>query len=226
MSRRRLLPGLLAMLVIYPALVFGAAGTLAWPMAWAYIVLAIVGGIAARVVVQKRHPDTVAERSRGLDVPGMKEWDRRLVRVVVIGPVVVVLVAALDHRFGATTFAPWSVQVGALGLAAAGYLLAGYAMAQNRFFSAVARIQTDRGHTVVDTGPYRWIRHPGYAGSVLATALLPVILDSLWAVLPALITVAALVVRTRLEDRMLLDELPGYPTYALATRYRLIPGIW
>ena len=111
-------------------------------------------------------------------------------------------------------------------LIAGGYGLAVWAMVANRYFSSVARIQDDRAQQVVTTGPYRFVRHPSYAGALLASLVLPVMLSTLWALIPGLLLVAALVVRTGLEDRMLLDGLDGYRRYAQRMRFRLIPGLW
>jgi protein-S-isoprenylcysteine O-methyltransferase Ste14 len=99
-------------------------------------------------------------------------------------------------------------------------------MVENEYFSAVARIQKDRGQNVVSSGPYRVVRHPSYAGALLASLAQPFMLSTLWALIPAGATAAALVVRTYLEDRMLRRELAGYQGYAERTRYRLIPGVW
>lgn len=110
--------------------------------------------------------------------------------------------------------------------AVAGYALTAWAMVENRFFSGTVRIQTDRGHTVISSGPYRLVRHPGYAGSVLATVCVPVILGSWWTFVPAGVAIASLVARTGLEDRMLRSELEGYAAFAERTRWRLIPGVW
>ncbi|MCC7513034.1 MAG: isoprenylcysteine carboxylmethyltransferase family protein, partial [Anaerolineae bacterium] len=94
------------------------------------------------------------------------------------------------------------------------------------FFSGVVRIQKERGHVVVDSGPYRLVRHPGYLGSVIGDLGIPLLLGSYWALIPALLTVGAVFVRAALEDKTLQDELPGYIEYARRTRYRLIPGVW
>ncbi len=212
--------------VFYPVLVFGSARTLDWPVAWAYVAVAVVGTVAAHLGMAVRHPDTLGERARGLKSPGIRRWDRVLVRVVAWGPVIAILTAGFDHRFQASSFAAPVLQWAALPLLALGYALTGWAMAENRFFAAVARVQDDRGQAVVESGPYRWVRHPGYAGAALATALVPLILDSAWALVPAGITVVALVARTALEDAMLRAELPGYDDYAARTRHRLIPGLW
>jgi protein-S-isoprenylcysteine O-methyltransferase Ste14 len=99
-------------------------------------------------------------------------------------------------------------------------------MVANRFFAAVVRIQSDRDHKVVTGGPYRVVRHPGYAGGIWAWLATPLMLGTLWAYIPALLTIAAMVVRTALEDQTLHSELPGYAEYAQHTRYRLLPGVW
>ena len=100
------------------------------------------------------------------------------------------------------------------------------ALKENRFFSAVVRIQTDRGHTVCMTGPYRVIRHPGNAGMSLGTAGLPFLFMSAWSAIPVLLSVMIIVIRTHLEDTVLKQELEGYEEYQLMTRFRLIPGMW
>jgi protein-S-isoprenylcysteine O-methyltransferase Ste14 len=100
------------------------------------------------------------------------------------------------------------------------------AMYMNRFFSMTVRIQTERGHTVVDTGPYGTVRHPGYVGMLLFYAAVPFVLGSRWALVPAVFTVMLLIVRTALEDRTLRAELPGYTDYAARVHYRLLPGVW
>mgnify|MGYP002684581587 CR=1 FL=1 len=97
---------------------------------------------------------------------------------------------------------------------------------ENRFFSGVVRIQTDRGHQVVTTGPYRFIRHPGYVGVLWTYLAMPLFLDSIWAFVPAVLTLAASILRTAWEDKTLQEELPGYKEYAQKTKYRLFPGIW
>jgi protein-S-isoprenylcysteine O-methyltransferase Ste14 len=109
---------------------------------------------------------------------------------------------------------------------AGGYGLAVWAMVVNRWFSAVARIQHDRGQEVVTTGPYRIVRHPSYAGALLASLALPVMLNAIWSLVPAMAMVVALVIRTSFEDQMLRKELDGYQRYSEETLYRLIPGLW
>jgi protein-S-isoprenylcysteine O-methyltransferase Ste14 len=210
-----------------PALLFIAAGTLRWPMAWIYIALLLVSTLGSRLIVFKRNPDTLRERARFTSSEGTKPWDRLLVIIVgLFGPMLIMLVAGLDRRFGWSGGVTLEIQWLAALLVALGYGLAVWAMIVNPYFSAVVRIQDDRGQVVVKSGPYRIMRHPSYAGSILASLALPFMLETLWALPPGVIASVAVIIRTRMEDRMLRDELAGYEDYTKETRYRLFPGIW
>ena len=214
-------------LLFVPALLFIAAGTMKWPMAWAYTVLLLASTIGSRLIVWKRSPDTLRERAKFTSAEGTKPWDRVLVAIVgIFGPMAMMLVAGLDQRLGWSAVVPKIAQYLGILVIAAGCALAVWAMVINPFFSAVMRIQEDRGQVVVTSGPYRMMRHPSYAGALFAYLAFPVMLDALWALVPALVLVVALIIRTGLEDRMLRRELDGYQRYAEETRYRLVPGVW
>lgn len=210
----------LAGLVMAVAL-FWVAGRWNWLMGWVYaglMALTAVSGILAS------GPELLAERS-GVQ-KGAKQWDVPLAILVArVGPLVTLLVAGLDERLGWSGVADWP-QWAAVLLALLGTAITAWAMATNRFFSAVVRIQEDRDHRVITGGPYHYVRHPGYAGAILFTLVTPLILDSLWALVPAVLTVAVLVVRTAKEDRTLQEELGGYTEYTRTVRYRLLPGVW
>jgi protein-S-isoprenylcysteine O-methyltransferase Ste14 len=137
-----------------------------------------------------------------------------------------VIVAGLDHRFGWSDAFPVWVNLLGLILVAAGYAFAVWALIENRYFSGVVRIQTDRGHVVCDSGPYRIVRHPGYAGNILPLPGIVLALSSLWTLIPAAAALIIIVARTVLEDRTLQVELPGYREYAQRVRYKLIPWIY
>jgi protein-S-isoprenylcysteine O-methyltransferase Ste14 len=107
-----------------------------------------------------------------------------------------------------------------------GYALSSYALIENCFFSSTVRIQTERGPCVVSSGPYRWVRHPGYAGGLLAYLATPLLLDSPWVFVPTVIALVLTIVRTAWEDRTLRKELDGYRDYARRVRYRLLSGVW
>lgn len=136
------------------------------------------------------------------------------------------IAAGIENRLGGLYNFQLPVEMIGLLLIVLGFVLGSYALIENRFFSGVVRIQTDRGHHLVDTGPYRWIRHPGYAGAILSYIGIPLLLDSIWTYLPVVFVTIILLIRTSLEDQTLQKELPGYADYVTRTRYRLIPGVW
>jgi protein-S-isoprenylcysteine O-methyltransferase Ste14 len=136
------------------------------------------------------------------------------------------VVAGLDKRFAWSPRLPLLLHGTAFVIIGLGYSLSTWATVANRFFSAVARIQREREHVVVTTGPYQYVRHPGYAGAIVTSLATPLLLGSLWALVPAALAVCQLVIRTALEDRFLQDELEGYHHYAAQVRYRLLPGVW
>lgn len=217
---------MLLIVVLLPFLPLLITRQWGWWEAWVYALLAILGFIVSRLLAARRHPDLLAERARSLSAQGAKPWDRWLSPLVGVGGGLVPVVAGVDRLLEASP--PFGAPLKAAGLAllVGGYALGSYALIENRFFSGVVRIQAERGHHVVTGGPYRWVRHPGYVGGVLAYAGTPLLLESWWALLPALALTALLVVRTHLEDRTLHDELPGYREYAGRVRYRLLPGVW
>ena len=136
------------------------------------------------------------------------------------------VVAGLDIRWHGSEIIPQGWRVLGLAGLAASLGLALWALTQNRFFSPVVRVQTERGHHLISSGPYRFIRHPGYLGGAGSALCGAIVLGSWWAFLPAAGVVGVLVRRTILEDRFLHRELAGYPEYAGTVRYRLLPGIW
>ncbi len=207
------------------ALLFGGAGTWAWPAAWVYLALLLAGMMAGMVVFAKFQPGLVEERRRHWR--DGKRWDKPLLLIIgVVGPVAIQLVCGLDRRHGWSSPVPVGVQLSAAAAMAVGIAIAAAAMAVNPFFSATVRIQSDRGHTVVATGPYRYVRHPGYAGMLLVTLGGPVLLGTLWGLVPAGLLAAIFMLRTALEDRTLRAELAGYSDYASRVPSRLLPGIW
>jgi len=209
---------------ILAAVLFSCAGRVDWARGWLYLGIVLAVQIADAAVLIPRSADLLAERSKMQE--GAKRWDVPLAAAMAWTPMVVAVIAALDERFD------WSPEMGIqLSIFAAlvgtgGALFTLWAMAANRFFSGLVRIQSERGHTVASAGPYRFVRHPGYVGATLFSLLAPLMLASLWAFIPAAAGLAVTAVRTALEDRTLQAELPGYAEYARRVRYRLLPGIW
>jgi protein-S-isoprenylcysteine O-methyltransferase Ste14 len=213
--------------VVVPGMLFVAAGDTAWPMGWLYVALYVVASFGGRLVALRTTPELLKERAAALTSRDVPAWDRPLVLVVaMVGPMAGVIVAGLDHRFAWPPPLPPAATIAGAALVAAGYLLSVWAMLANPFFSSLVRIQTDRGHRVIAAGPYRMVRHPAYAGGLLAAVGAPLMLDAVWAFVPSIVMAAALVLRTALEDRLLRDRLPGYAEYATTVRARLAPGVW
>ena len=211
--------------VLTAVLLFLTAGTIRWGWGWVYLAL-----ICAVLLVYTRtllalHPDLIEERRQ--PPPDAKAWDKPLVAILAVaGPVAQIVVCGLDHRagFSPPMTAGWHL-AGAAAVAFGG-AFTNWAVAHNRFFSGLVRIQRDRGHVVVDSGPYRLMRHPGYAGSILHTLGTSFLLGSWWSLAVALPVIAVMGVRTALEDRTLRAELDGYEGYARRVRFRLLPGVW
>jgi protein-S-isoprenylcysteine O-methyltransferase Ste14 len=216
---------LVVMITVLAAALFLLAGTLAWPAAWGYIaVVSLVMGVYSFAVLP-RHPALIEERRH--PPADAKRWDRPFVAAVaVLGPVALIVLSGMDRRHHWSPPVPAWIQVAGLAAGAAGGMLTNYAVAVNRFFSAIVRIQRDRGHHVIDAGPYGVVRHPGYAGSIVYMLGTAVALGSRPAMLAVTILSLVLAVRTALEDRTLRAELEGYGAYAQRVRYRLVPGIW
>ena len=212
---------LVFLLAVFAASLFLTSGRLDWIAAWAYLGLYVAMILVTGMVIER---DLVAERSR--IGQGTKDWDRVLgsLSIFLVTPGALI-VAGLDERFGWSEL-PLAVQVVAAGFVILGSALTVWTMASNKFFSGTVRIQKDRGHKVVSAGPYGFVRHPGYLAWCISAPAIPLMLGSLWGLIPALLGVCALVVRTGLEDRTLHEELHGYQDYARRVRYRLLPGIW
>jgi protein-S-isoprenylcysteine O-methyltransferase Ste14 len=210
--------------LIFAASLFLAAGSLAWPMAWVYVGLLVADKVVATLVLVPRHPKLLADRALS---EGPRDLDRFLAGVMALyGPVATLVVAGLDFRFDWSPQIPPATQLGAVVIAALGSLLTIWAMASNQCFYGVVRINREAGHDVAMAGPYQIVRHPGYAGAILFQLATPVILGSLWALIPAALAASATIVRTALEDRTLQAELDGYKEYAQEKRSRLVPGVW
>ncbi|MCC6804796.1 MAG: isoprenylcysteine carboxylmethyltransferase family protein [Anaerolineae bacterium] len=224
----RLVVQLLVIIVLVPMLPLLITGRWDWLEAWLFALAYILGFVVSRVLVARVNPDLIAERARMMNHEDTEAWDRLLAPLVALGAGFIPLVAGLDARFGWSPLSVFSVpvKVAALIIILGGLVLGSYALLENRFFSGVVRIQTDRGQHVVSSGPYRWIRHPGYTGALLTYLAAPFLLDSLWAFVPALLLTVALVIRTWLEDQTLRHKLNGYHDYASRVRFRLLPGVW
>lgn len=214
-----------ALPLILSSFLFLPAGSLNWPMGWALLTAYVAGIFGTTLLVLKREPELAQER---LSSHGPAErWDPFLTSAAkVLSIVVMPPLAGFDHRFNwSPPLAGW-LQAAGLLLFGLSFVLIGWAMSVNKFFSAVVRIQEERGHVAVSGGPYRFVRHPGYAAMIIQFLAAPIALGSLWALAPGGLAAVVYMLRTILEDRTLIGKLPGYRQYARQVRYRLLPGIW
>lgn len=197
-----------------------------WWQAWAYAAVSILSFVISRLIVNRVHPDLIKERGRFMQAKDTKPWDKVLAPLLGLGSIMILVVAGLDKYYAWSPASSLTVNLIALTGTVLGYGFSAWALVENRFFSGTVRIQTERGHHVVSSGPYLIMRHPGYAGGLLGYMFIPLLLDSSWAFVPAVLLCIIMVIRTVLEDKTLQAELPGYQEYAQRTRYRLLPGIW
>ncbi|QDV18649.1 Isoprenylcysteine carboxyl methyltransferase (ICMT) family protein [Gimesia panareensis] len=223
-NRRRLVLDLIGLLVYLALFMFLPAGTWAWPKGWLFIFILLVVVSAGFIILQRVNPEVIVARTHFHK--GTKHWDKILLSFYFPAMLAIVPVAALDEsRFHWFPVPSWVCGIG-YALLLAGMGIVTWAEAVNRFFEVTVRIQSDRGHAVIDTGPYAIARHPGYVGGILTAAGMALSLGSVWALIPAGIASIVLIVRTQWEDQTLQEELNGYREYAMRVQYMLIPGLW
>lgn len=215
--------GLLVRVVLFlgvtAGLVFGSAGRLDLPFFWAFFGVVIAAWLIALTVIDR---GLMEERQR----PGPGGVDRQLRFLILPVFAGLLIVAGLDAGRFHWSHLPEPVQFLALVAVAGGYGLSIWAVSVNRFYSPVVRIQSERGHHLITSGPYARVRHPGYAGSLLVILGTGPLLGSWWALLPGCAAAACLLRRLLIEDRFLHAHLDGYVEYARRVRYRLVPGLW
>lgn len=222
----RLIVQLLIYLLVIPLLPLLISRRWDWWEAWVFAAITILGLVISRLLLARKHPDLIAERARTSEHEDAEAWDKVLSPLAAFGGGLILLVAGFDALYGWSSGFSTPAKLAALALILMGYWLGSYALIENRFFSGVVRLQTERGHKVVSSGPYAWIRHPGYAGALLVNLVTPIFLDTGWGFVPLGLLLVVFVLRTKLEDDTLQAKLDGYSEYAKQVRYRLIPGIW
>jgi len=210
------------MSVILIALVlFVSAGRIDWIFAWVCIATSVLFIIINAFIFP---PELMAERGRKKE--NVEKWDKLISRLGMFPLLALYVVSGLDIRFGwSSELALW-IHIAGLVIFILGSVLTSWAMISNIYFSTAVRIQYDRGHTVASGGPYHYIRHPGYLGMIIYHLSTPIILGSLWALIPASLTIALFIICTLFEDNTLKNKLEGYKEYAERVEYRLMPGVW
>lgn len=202
-------------------LLFGAAGDIRWIWAWVYFGFALLNLTVNFMIFPREIIEARSEVHK--DIP---RWERVVTYALLVLTIALFCGAGLDYRLHASPALPAAINLIGLALIIAGSGLSTWAIVSNRFFATQVRIQKERGHTVERNGPYQYIRHPGYAGFIVTWMALPLLLGTLWALVPSLGIAILFMVRTGYEDSFLRRDLPGYAEYAREVRFRLIPGMW
>jgi len=211
-------------MLLFFAVIFISAGRLIYWQGLVYVVIGLFMYILSFTALRV-DADLMEERSKPGE--GAKQWDKVILGLSFLATISMYIVAGLDSgRFHWSPDFHWSLFILGILLTILGQLLFLIAQKQNKFFSSTIRIQTDRGHTVCESGLYKVVRHPAYLGSFIQTIGFPLLFGSLWSIIPVSISIILLLTRTYLEDKTLKDELNGYSEYTLKTRYRLIPFLW
>lgn len=214
------------MIIFFMASIFVPAGTFKWIEAWIFLLLYFLSVAAVGIWLNKNDPELLKERMAAKKKKNVKGWDRAIIFAYTLLILALFILAGLDAvRF---RWSQVSLEIKVLGFI--GFIptviLVTWAIKENSYLSEMVRIQEERGQQVCTTGPYQYVRHPMYVGVIIFLFCLPLSLGSLYALIPASVTVILFIFRTALEDKTLKNELPGYKEYAEKVRYRLIPGIW
>ena len=212
-------------IVAMGALLFVPAGTLHWPAAWLFLATIGILGVAGGLWLAKTDPALLAERMRPMMQSGQPAADKKFMLVFGFAALIWFLAIGLDMREHGTRIPPALQASGLLML----LLLSGFimwVMRENSFAAPVIKLQTERGHRVISTGPYAFVRHPMYSGTVLFFVGAPLLLGSWWGVAMSPLFAVLFAIRIAIEERALIAGLPDYAGYAARVRYRLVPGLW
>jgi protein-S-isoprenylcysteine O-methyltransferase Ste14 len=225
-SVKQLAINIFAMAAIFTLALFLPAGTLAWSAAWIYLVLMFGFTILIGIWLFRFNPELLAERLTGIGKPDQKAWDKVFLALTAIAFFGWLVIMALDaRRFRWSKVPYWLQGWGALVLLASFYIFY-LVFRENSFLSPAVRIQTERGQTVISTGPYRYVRHPMYAAFIVYAMGTALLLGSFYGLIGALLLIAMVAWRAVQEERVLKEELPGYPEYLRKVRYRFVPYVW
>ncbi len=225
-STIRLLIAFIAGLGLFTAIIFWPAGRIDWVEGWLYLVIITAYLMISTFYLKRVNPTLIEHRLQVRFGEGTKRWDK--IWSVTFAPLffAIYVIAGFDAvRFEWSNMSPWLWPLGFV-LFIPSLALITWSMGVNPFFERTVRIQTERGHHVIDNGPYRFVRHPGYLGFFGWSLTTPLLLGSWWAFLPALLSIIGIMIRTALEDRTLREELTRYEEYTSRVHFRLIPGIW
>lgn len=224
-STARVLIRLIIGIAIMSAAFFGSAGTLDWLEAWLYMIFQFTFSGAMAVWLKKNNPDLLKDRMT-LFKSSARGWDKVLFWMMTVVFIPYLFLPGLDAIRYRWSSVPLFIKVFGFMAIAASLLMISWVMHENTYLSRVVEIQKERGHRVITTGPYQYIRHPMYAAVITQLICIPLGLGSLLTLIPASVLIALLAIRTHFEDKTLHSELEGYKAYSEKVKYRLIPGVW
>ncbi len=210
--------------VIFGVCMFAAAGSWDWPRGWAALGASFACELLVLGILTFRAPETL--KQRGTSHADVKAFDKVFMVIWLILSLIFAVVIGLDCVRYEWSSLPWSTFPVGIALLVVATGIGTWAMVENEHFEQFVRIQSERSHRVITTGPYRIVRHPGYVSFLLSTVAGPLMFGSVWSVVPAGLLVILFVWRTSREDATLQKELDGYAQYAEQTPYRLIPFVW
>jgi protein-S-isoprenylcysteine O-methyltransferase Ste14 len=213
-------------LILLAVLLFGTAGTLRWPQAWVYLVWAAVISFGGGFWLARRDPALLKERLGSLFQRDQKGWDKLWMVPMLVVWLGGFLLIGLDAGRFHWSHVPLSFQVLGFVLLCLGSYLVMLTFKANSYAAPVVKIQKERGHQVVASGPYAYVRHPMYSGALLVSVGVPLLLGSWWGLAAGALLLVVIGVRAVLEERTLKAELAGYADYATKVRYRLVPLVW
>ena len=224
MKRIQLFVKSFAGIFFFILILFISAGRIDYYQGWIFSAISLLG-LLMNIFFASDDTELLHERSK--PPKDAKQWGKLILKLSALTTIIAYVIAGLDSgRYQWSPHLQWSICLLGIVLMFIGQLLFLIAKKTNRFFSSVVRIQNDRGHNVCETGPYRFVRHPGYLGMIITWIGFPLLLGSVWSIIPIVTAIILLLVRTRLEDRTLIQELTGYSQYIQKTHYKLVPGIW
>jgi len=224
-SNRKILIRFALFPVFLGALLFGPANTLNWIAAWIYIIIYLGFGVILVTWMRKNNPGPLKERMAILK-SSAKGWDKIIIFLATMLFITLFFIIGFDTGRYHWSCAPIILRaIGFISIISS-FILTFLVMKENTYLSRIVEIQKERGHSVITTGPYKYVRHPMYVGVIIMFFFTPLALGSIYGLIPALLLIGLIVIRTYKEDKMLHRELQGYREYAEKTPYRLLPGIW
>ena len=222
---KKILAKLAIIFLLYIALLFGSAGTFRWPEARVYLIMQFSFSIVLVTWLKKNNPDLLKERMIFLK-KSAKSWDKVIVLLSIPVSIALFIISGLDAIRYQCSEISFVIKIIGFASIVASFFLIFSVMRENTYLSRIVEIQRDRGHKVITTGPYAYVRHPMYVGVIVWFFCLPPALGSHYALIPSVLLTLLIIIRTSLEDKTLQKELAGYEEYSKKVKYRLFPGVW